>query len=133
MARPSVCALALAAAIVGGATAAHAAVTSVTITPASLTGQIACPPQQIFIGQVTSNRAGDVEIRWTTSDGQSSPVQHVPFEAPGAKPVSYLWLATAPGPAFHGWVRLDTRRPNRRHATAEVSAVCGPSAHPDRR
>jgi hypothetical protein len=114
----------LAAALVGGTAVAQAHVTGVTIAPATLSGPIACPVQQIFVGQITSTVAGKVGFQWTTSDGQHSPLQQAIFDSPSVKPVSYLWMALSKKPHIDGWVRLETKTPNRKTALVRVSVSC---------
>ncbi|MFI4972997.1 MAG: hypothetical protein ACHP84_00490 [Caulobacterales bacterium] len=122
----------LAAFAVCAAAAAEARVTKITIDPATVAPKdgVACPLQQIFIGHITSNSGGDIALQWTTSDGQQSPVMHAPFDAAATKPVSYLWLATLKGPRVDGWVRLETKAPNRVRATARVASFCNPKVPP---
>ena len=117
-------ALLSAAALALSASAAVAHVTSVTISPSSLSGPAACPLQQIFIGQITSTEAGQVGFQWTTSDGQHTELQQAVFDSAGTRPVSYLWLAPTSGPTFKGWIKLETHTPNRKVVVAQVSVTC---------
>jgi hypothetical protein len=119
-------AMSLAAALVAAPVAASARVTGVSLTPATLSGPIACPLQQIFVAQITSTAPGKVRFQWTTSDGQHSPVQEAVFDSPGTKPVSYLWMALATRPHISGWVRVRTSAPNAVTARAPVSVSCRP-------
>ncbi|HXQ16731.1 MAG TPA: hypothetical protein VN814_19120 [Caulobacteraceae bacterium] len=116
----------LGAAIAFCGAAAQAHVSSVTVSPASLTGAVACPIQQIFIGQISSTTPGKVAFQWTTSDGQHSPLQAAIFDAAGKRPVSYLWMALSKQRTIDGWVRLDTRSPNHLTAKVRIAATCKP-------
>ena len=85
------------------------AVTSVigNTSPATFTG--ACPKTFTFYATITANGPGTVTYRWERSDGGSSDVQSITFNAAGTKTIMLQWeLSTSSS----GWYRVHVLTPN---------------------
>ena len=84
-------------------------VTGVTANtdPATFTG--ACPKTFTFSAAITANGPGTVTYRWERSDGGSSDVQSITFNAAGTKTIMLQWeLSTSSS----GWYRVHVLTPN---------------------
>jgi len=68
-----------------------------------------CPVTIKFSGQISvSGGSGKVSYKFLPSDGASSPLKTVSFDAPGTKSFSTTWSLGGPGlPTYSGWQTIQ--------------------------
>lgn len=83
---------------------------SISADPASYTGK--CPASITFTAKIASTERGNVQYRFTRSDGALSMVETLKFDAPGTKTVRTTWtLGGERLPSFSGWQAMESLYP----------------------
>ncbi len=109
---------------------ASAAVTKVTLKPATKIYSGDCPAKIVFNGSITVNAPGLVSYVFTRSDGATDTVtKNLKFLAAGTKSVNTTWtLGGASLPSFKGWQAVKILGPTAiESAHADFEVHCDPA------
>jgi hypothetical protein len=82
---------------------------SAGVKPANYVGK--CPKTFVFIGNITSDKAGIVRYQWKRSDNANAPIKSIRFMKPGTKVVKTSWTL---GKSYAGWQALLVIAPNKK-------------------